>query len=124
MKIDLGYTPHYLSHSLSGSEPETGKKKKKEEPIIVFPSIHLEGEAAKVIGRNVVTDGEFTALVTFRVVSKREQAARSREYGGKEDAGCHTELELRSINSSKLKEGEEDDGGESAEAAADAYFGK
>jgi hypothetical protein len=122
-KIDLGYTPDYLTDCGPCNPVESKKGKRKEKPPIVYPSIHLEGDPAKAIGNAVETNGEFTALVTFRVVSKREQAERDHGYH-KESAGCHVELELRSVTSNKLKEGDGDEKGESAEEAVDEFFGK
>jgi hypothetical protein len=122
MKLDLGFTPQYL-HSFPETSSSGGKKKKEEKPI-VYPSIHLEGDSAKTIGCNVETGGEFTALVTFKVVRKSEQAGRKHEYGGETKEGCDLELELRSISSNKLKEDEHEDDEDSAEAAAEKFFGK
>ncbi len=114
-KLDLSYERPDYGMPMT-SESSENKQKMKE----CYPSISIEGDAAKALMKSVEMDQEFTATVKCRVVGKRSNESSSDSkypaYGA--DGAC-VELEVHElVPKVKLQEDEED---ESAEDAIESY---
>lgn len=124
--INLGYTPGYeLTNSPTsiGDDEESEKK----EPSVYYPSMTIEGEAAKKLVRSLEAGEEVTATVNFRVREVAERSVDSetrREFDGPYGShdGCRVELSAKSIEFNKVMvESKEDEYEESAEEAIDRF---
>lgn len=119
MNLDLGYTPsHYLGGATAMPEPDKDK-----EPPVYYPSLTIEGKAAKKLMKGFEPGETIEATVQLKVVGVHNSEGSSREY---DNGTCRVELEVASINVAGVEDEEEESvgRGKKAEDAVDDYFVK
>lgn len=113
MKNSLGYQDQHPS--LAQPIATRGKEEPPKEKPMIYPNIHLRGEAAAMCADAHDIDETFTATVEFRVVSKSDRKKTEYSAGG-------PEVELEAISIDKGESGAVAPE-ETAEDALDAYRG-
>ena len=112
--LNLGFKDPYHNEGATAM-PEPAAKQT--EPRIVYPSVSLEGDAAKAFMRQYGAEDE--ATITMRVrVAMAQHRGEGREHW--EKPGCRVELECREIQG--MESGGDEDGDESASEAPRKYM--
>lgn len=121
MKIGLGFKPRYWSSPEVAAPSEKSEKK---EPPTCYPSMSIEGDAAKKLieGGALALGKMVTATIRFRITDLRAGVKKNIEYGGESNDHTNIDIEVQEIGDVKVEKADDDDEEMDAATAVDKFL--